>query len=383
MLGKLKRIDWLIVFVLGCFAGISYLLIDSAIYTNARYQNSGMATKMLYVYGLSFVVLIIVSMVNYRFITKIWYVSYAIGIGLLIAVRYYGVTYNGAKSWFQLADGLTFQPAELMKIILVIAIAGYLSYRKGDPLRLVQEVLPVGLISFIPFFIILIQPDLGNAIIFVVIIIGMLWIGNLKYTYVLISLVAGAILLASFLYLYNTYHDEMYAFLSERETSHWMDRVDTFLDPEGVDDDSAYHVKNSMTAIGSGGLLGDGFKQGNSIHSWNVPLPFSDSIFVVLGEEFGFVGSAVLLLLYFMLIYRMILIAIQCDNLTGALIITGVVSMFVFQIFENVGMLIGIMPLTGITLPFISYGGTSVLINVICLGIVQSIRIHQEEPSPY
>ena len=102
-----------------------------------------------------------------------------------------------------------------------------------------------------------------------------------------------------------------------------------------------------------------------------------------MGEEFGFIGSAVLLLLYFLMIYRMILAAIQCDNLTGALIITGIVSMFVFQIFENIGMLLGIMPLTGITLPFISYGGTSVLINMLCLGIVQSIRVHKEEPSPY
>ena len=163
MLGKLKRIDWLIVFVLACFAGFSYLLIDSAIYNYPRYKYSGMATKMLYVYGLSFVVLIVTSLINYRIVTKFWYVLYAIGIGLLIAVRYYGAEFNGARSWFVIREGLTFQPAELMKIILVIAIAGYLQYRKGEPLRLVQEVLPVGLISLLPFTLILIQPDLGSA----------------------------------------------------------------------------------------------------------------------------------------------------------------------------------------------------------------------------
>ncbi len=383
MLSKLKRIDWLIVFVLACFAGISYMLIDSAIYNYPRYKFSGMATKMLVVYGLSFVVLIVASLVNYRILTKFWYVLYAIGIGLLIAVRYYGAEINSARSWFVIREGLTFQPAELMKIILVIAIAGYLGYRKGEPLRLLQEVVPVGLISIIPFTLILIQPDLGNAIIFVVIVVGMLWIGNLRYSHVLIGLVAIIVALSAFLSIYNSYHETIHEYLSERGMAHWMERIDTFIDPDGADDDSAYQVRNSMTAIGSGGLLGDGFKAGNSIQNQNVPLPFSDSIFVVLGEEFGFIGSAVLLLLYFMMIYRMILIAIQCDNLPGSLIITGVVSMFVFQIFQNVGMLIGIMPLTGITLPFISYGGTSVLINVICLGIVQSIRVHQEEQSPY
>lgn len=382
MLAKLKRIDWLIVFVLLGLMGISYFLIESAIHSSV-YRNSGWGTKTLYVFGLGFVVMFLTAAINYRFITKLWYVPYAIGIGLLIAVRYYGIEVNGAKSWFKLSEGLTFQPAELMKIILVIAIAGFLAYRKGEPLRLLQEVVPIGVLSIIPFIIVLVQPDLGNAIIFVVIVVGMLWIGNLRYTYVIVSLVVGILLLSSFLYLYSAYHDQLYAYLSERGNAHWMNRIDTFLDPENADEDAKWHVENSLIAIGSGGLLGDGYKQGNSVHQGNVPFPFSDSIFVVLGEEFGFVGSALLLLLYFVLIYRMILAAIQCDDLTGALIITGIVSMFVFQIFENVGMLLGIMPLTGITLPFISYGGTSVLINMLCLGIVQSIRVHKQEPSPY
>lgn len=383
MLAKLKRIDWLIVFVLLGFMGISYFLIESAIFSSARYQNSGMGTKTLYVYGLGFIVMFITAAVNYRFVTKLWYVPYAVGIGLLIAVRFFGVTINGARSWFQITEGLTFQPAELMKIILVLAIAGFLAYRKGEPLRLLHEVAPVGLISMIPFLMVLEQPDLGNAIIYVIIVIGMLWIGNVKYSYVVVCLLAAVVLFSAFLYAYNTYHDEIYAYLDDRDKSHWMDRIDTFLDPESASDDDRYHVENAEMAIGSGGLLGDGYKNGNSLHNGSVPLPFSDSIFVVMGEEFGFVGSAVLLLLYFMMIYRMILAAIQCDNLTGALIITGIVSMFVFQIFENIGMLLGVMPLTGITLPFISYGGTSVLINMMCMGIVQSIRVHTEEPSPY
>lgn len=380
MLAKLKRIDWLIVLVLLGLMTISYLLIESAIYTNPRYQDSGMGQKTLFFYGIGFVAHFAAAFFNYRWITKIWYVFYAAGIGLLIAVRYYGVTINNARSWFSLMDGrFLFQPAELMKIMLIIAIAGFLAYRKGQPLRLFREVLPVAVLGFIPFALVLMQPDLGNAIIYAVIVIGMLWVGNLRYVVVIAGIVTGVLLLGGFLYGYYNYHDEIEVFLTEKGSAHWLERVDAFLMPDKVGKDLRYHVENAMTAIGSGGLLGDGYKQGNSIHNWTVPLPFSDSIFAVLGEEFGFVGAALLLLLYFLLIYRLIYAAIQSEDLTGALLITGIASMLVFQIFENIGMLMDIMPLTGITLPFISYGGSSVLINMTCLGIVQSIRLYRPE----
>lgn len=382
MLAKLKRIDWLIILVLLGLMMISYFLIESAIYTNPGYQNSGMGKKTLLFYGIGFVAHLAAAFFPYRWLTKFWYVFYAVGVGLLIAVRYYGVTLNNARSWFSILDGrFLFQPAELMKIILIIAIAGFLAYRNGEPLRLFREVLPVAVISFIPFWLVLSQPDLGNAIIFVVIVIGMLWVGNLRYSVVIVGIVTAAILVSGFLYGYYNYHDEIEAFLAKRDSAHWLQRVDAFLLPDQVSKDVRYHVENAMTAIGSGGLLGDGYKQGNSIHNWTVPLPFSDSIFAVLGEEFGFVGSALLLLLYFLLIYRLIYAAIQSEDLTGALIITGIASMLVFQIFENIGMLMDIMPLTGITLPFISYGGSSVLINMTCLGIVQSVRLYKPKPA--
>src|SRR5690606_3822391 len=139
-------------------------------------------------------------------------------------------------------------------------------------------------------------------------------------------------------------------------------------------DDAKHQSEKSLIAIGSGGLTGDGYMQGDSKNRKFIPYPYSDSIFVVIGEEFGFQGSALLLLLYFLLIYRMIIIAFQCYDLKGAYIIIGIVSMFVFQIFENIGMMIGLMPITGITLPFISYGGTSLLLNMVCIGLVFSIK---------
>ena len=383
VLAKIKRIDWVLTFILLCFMAISYLAISSSIYMDPVYGNSSMDTRTLQFYGLGFAVMLVTAFINYRLLLKLWIPAYLVGIGLLVAVLMFAEEKNGAKSWFELGS-VNFQPAEFMKLLLILAIAGYIGYRKGESLGLFRDVVPIGLLAIIPFGLVLIQPDLGNAVIFGVIVIGMLWMGNLKYRHVLIGLAIAIALLLTMQSMYIKYHSEIETFLSEQRKLHWMERIDTFLDPDNASDDAKYHVEKAVTAIGSGGLLGDGFKQGDSIRNRFIPYAFSDSIFVVIGEEFGFVGSAVLLLLYFLLIYRLIMVAIQCNNLSGALIITGIVSMFVFQIFENIGMLIGIMPLTGITLPFISYGGTSILINMLCLGVVQSIRVFQEQPpSPY
>jgi len=383
MLAKLKRIDWLMALILLCFLLISHFAIKSAIYMDPVYGNSRMDDRMLYFYGLGFAVMLVVSFINYRWLVKLWIPGYIAGLGLLVAVLIYAEERNSAKSWFDLPFGISFQPAELMKLLLIFAIAGFIAMRDGRPLGLVKDVIPVGLLTLIPFALVLIQPDLGNAVIYVVIMTGMLWIGNLKYKYVIGGIAAAIAFFMLFQHLYLTYHDEIGSYLSKQGLGHWTARIDTFLDPESADPDATYHVDKAMAAIGSGGLTGDGYLQGNSVRNRFIPYAFSDSIFVVIGEEFGFAGAATLLLLYFLLIYRMILIAIQCGTMSGALIITGIVSMFVFQIFENVGMLLGIMPLTGITLPFISYGGTSLVINMLCIGIVQSIRVYPEAQSSY
>jgi len=383
MLTRIKRLDWMIVLILIGFMGISYLLIQSAIHNNLVYRHTAMDQKMIVFYSLGFVVLFATAFINYRILLKLWIYIYVTGVATLVLVLKFGIQKNNARSWFQITESLNFQPAELMKLFLIIAIAGFIGYRKGETLRLGQEILPIGLIVLIPFVLVLIQPDLGNAMIFLIILLGMLWIGNLKYSYVLIGITIGIGLFFLFMSLYQTYHNPIADYLKTEGKIHWIERIDTFLDKDAVTQKESYHLDNAQIAIGSGGLLGDGFKEGNSIQNGRIPLAFSDSVFVVLGEEFGFVGSSALLLLYFLLVYRMILIAIQCNHLSGSLIITGIVSMLVFQIFQNVGMFLDILPITGITLPFISYGGTSLLINMLCIGIVQSIRVYQEQPSTY
>ncbi|GIO43604.1 FtsW/RodA/SpoVE family cell cycle protein [Paenibacillus apis] len=378
MFFKLKKLDWVMVGILGIFMVLSTLLVRSAI---APYENQFVDydIKTLAFYIVGFIVVFAMSLVDYRSLLKYsWYI-YGGGCLMLVLVYLFAPEINGARSWFTLPGKLQFQPAELVKIILILMTAYLLGERGGKPLRFRRDVLPIGFITLIPFILVLIQPDLGNAIIYLIILVAMLWIGNTKYTHVLIGLSAVVAALILFVTLFNNYNADIKSYLEEHNKQHWYQRINTFINPEQATNDDKHQSTYAKIAIGSGGLLGDGYMQGELKNKKFVPYPYSDSIFVVVGEEFGFLGSAFLLLVYFLFIYRMILIALHCIDKRGAYIIVGIAAMFLFQIFENVGMMIGLMPITGITLPFISYGGTSLLINMLCIGLVFSIKLHQEK----
>jgi rod shape determining protein RodA len=368
--------DWMMLLILGMFMGISTVLVRSATYNNPEYPN--LDIKTLIFYGVGFFVVILATLVDYRLLLKVWYVWYAIGLILLVLVLFLVGETNGARSWFNLGL-LSFQPAEIMKLFLIIAVAALMGRRSGDPLKMRSDVMVIAFFAFIPFVLVMRQPDLGNAIIYIFIVLGMLWIGNIRYSYVMIGLtvIAGGLLL--FVTLFNTYNTQIHDYLEAHNNVHWYERINTYIHPETASADASLQSKYAQIAIGSGGLAGDGYLHGESKNRSFIPYTYSDSIFVVIGEEFGFQGAAVLLLLYFLFIYRMILIAYQCYDLRGSFIIIGIATMMVFQIFENIGMMIGIMPITGITLPFISYGGTSLLLNMMSIGLIFSIRAHQEK----
>lgn len=374
----MKKMDWMMLGILLMFMGISTILVRSATHNNPlpAYQNMDFMTLVFY--GLGFAVIILFTLIDYRLILKIWYAWYGIGIVMLLLIFVLVEPKNGARSWFDLGS-LSFQPAEIMKLFLIIAIAALMGRRQGDPLRMRSDVMVVAAVAFVPFVLVMLQPDLGNAMIYIFIVLGMLWIGNVRYSYVLIGLTAvvGGLLL--FVTLFNSYNDEIKTYLKEHDLGHWYERINTYIHPEEASADARRQSEYAMIAIGSGGLAGDGYLQGESKNRKFIPYTYSDSIFVVIGEEFGFQGSALLLLLYFLFIYRMILIAYQCYDRRGSFIIIGIATMMVFQIFQNIGMMLGIMPITGITLPFISYGGTSLLLNMLSIGLIFSIKAHQEK----
>ena len=376
MLFKLKKLDWVIVATLFALMVMSTILVNSAI---APYENkfNGYEIRTIIFYILGFGVVFGVSLVDYRTIlTYSWYV-YGFGMLLLVFV-FFTPAINGARSWFSIGS-LQFQPAELVKVISILSVAYLLGKRNGQPLKIGQDIIPITGVVMLPFLLVLMQPDLGNAVIYLVILIAMLWIGNSKYSHVVIGLACVTVLLIAFVTVFSTYNQEIRDYLTKHNKLHWYQRINTFVDPDNASSDDRHQSSYAKIAIGSGGLMGDGYMSGQLKNKKFIPYPYSDSIFVVVGEEFGFIGASVLLLTYFLLIYRMILIALECIDKRGAYIIVGIVAMFLFQIFENVGMMIGLMPITGITLPFISYGGTSLLINMLCIGIVFSIKLHQEK----
>jgi rod shape determining protein RodA len=378
MINRLLKLDWMIVLILIVFMVASTLIVRSAVINSPVFD--GIYIRHLINYGVGFLMFFVAALMNYRILLKLSPFLYVLGIISLIMVYFFGVTKNGARGWFNIPGiGMDIQPAEVVKLFIILTVAYFLARKNGELLGLFKDVIPTGMIVFVPFVLVLMQPDLGNAVIYLVILVGMLWIANVKYLHVLIALIIGGLIAFGGVYLLTQYHDPIDQFLEEQGAGHWMDRIDAYLDPEEASSDQNYQLGNSMMAIGSGALFGEGYLQGSSVQSGRIPYTYSDSIFVVVGEEFGFLGSSILLMLYFLLIYRLILISIQCRNAGGSYMIIGIVSMLVFQIFQNIGMFLAILPLTGITLPFFSYGGSSLVINMLSIGLALSIRVHAND----
>lgn len=367
VLYKLKRLDYPILFILLCFLVLSTAVIYSA---TSGTSFDGLHITNLITFSVLFVVMILLSVFDYRVIVNhLSIILYAIGILLMILVVFKGININGSKRWINL--GMAFQPSEIMKVFVILLLAKFMKKRNGQTLRFFQDLIPLFLIVFVPFLFVLEQPDLGTSIVFICIFLGMLWVGNVRLLHVVTGLMLVVVLIGGLTGLYVTKSPLFFKIVKP----HQFQRIQTFLDPT-ADPNSSWHVMNSIKAIASGQFQGGGFKHGAFVQSGFIPYDYADSIFVVIGEEFGFVGAAVLLLLYFVLIYRSIHIAVHCPDIEGTYIVVGVISMFTLQIFENIAMHIGLMPLTGIALPFISYGGSSLLTNMISMSLVLNVKMH-------
>ncbi|WP_223066012.1 FtsW/RodA/SpoVE family cell cycle protein [Paenibacillus caui] len=375
MINKLKKMDWTIVVILVIFMALSIILVHSG--TAAWSDYKGSDKKMVFFYILGFIAFFGVALVDYRFFIKYYLYILGVGLFLLILVIFIGGSVNGAQGWITIPNvGLSLQPAELFKLVLIITLTALLVKKSKSKLSFWKNVVPLFLITMVPLGLVLKQNDIGNGLSYLVILLGLLWIGNLKYSHTLIILIIFAVSVIVGIKSYISFHDQIEAALKNTSKEHWLNRIDPWLMPEEADKNAAYHTRNAKIAIASGGMFGKGYMKGDFVQSNRVPYTYSDSIFVVVAEEFGFIGCSVLLLLYFILIHRMILISLEARERGGPYLIVGIIAMLLYQIFENIGMFIGIMPLTGITLPFISYGGTSLLINMASLGLAMSVRLH-------
>ncbi len=285
-------------------------------------------------------------------------------LSILIMLTVYipglGVIQFGARSWIDLGI-LYFQPAEIAKIGFVLTYAHMLEERKDTFTSLQSLIVPM--LHLAPFvLLLLLQPDLGTALVFVFIAVGMLFCAGLSYKIILGGIITAAISLPV-------------AYMNM--LPHQKQRIDAFLNPNDPNLQGNYQVMQSKITIGSGMFLGRGLFKGVYHRYDYLPVRETDFIFAVLGEELGFVGGAFIIFLYFLLMMRMLTISIKSKDDYGSLVVIGVVFMFAFQIFENIGMTMGIMPVTGVTLPFLSYGGSSLITSMLAIGIVLNVYMRR------
>lgn len=289
-------------------------------------------------------------------------------IAILILVLVVGVTGDwGARSWIRFGS-IGIQPSEIAKICFILTFSYHLSLvddKINQPLVLIGLILHLGVL----IGLILMQPDMGSAMVFMFVFLCLLFVAKLSYKYI----VPVAILTISsmpFIYKYV---------LSEYQQ--W--RIQVFLNPDIDALNRGYNVIQSKIAVGSGQIWGKGYLQGTQNQMGYLPTKYTDFIFSVISEEFGFIGAALVVIALFLLIYRCFKVAKKADNSFGRYICVGVAAMLLFHTFENVGMCIGLMPVTGIPLPFISYGGTSLVTNLIAIGLVMSVAYHNKPRSVF
>lgn len=302
------------------------------------------------------------SLIDYRRILDWWQVIYGASLILLggVLTPLGSLGDYGTKGWYALGP-VAFQPVEIAKLATIIAVAAYLGAADRVDLRR----LVVALVMFgAPMGLTLMQPDLGSSLVFIVVGVGMLVVGGVDLRYLVALALVGVIGVVGILQ-------------SDALDQYQRDRLTAFANPDGVSARARYNVEQAQTAISSGGLTGYGFGRGPSTRLGYVPAQRTDFIFTVAGEEFGFLGAGTLLGLFGVIIWRIWRVAQLARENAGRLLCVGVMSMLLFHIFENVGMNLGIMPITGIPLPLVSQGGSAVVAACVAIGLVQSVHMHR------
>ena len=352
---SLKNVDKILLFLPVIFAVVSIVMIGSTSYEDSFIINRDIVVQFIgFAIGAVFIFFIMfVDYEQYRSISKVMYILCI--VLMLLVYTPLGVTKFGSRAWISLGV-TTVQPCEFVKILFTLFYASYLTDHRQDLLKfkgLVKAVLFPA-----PILLLVMKEDLGNALVFMFMMIIMIYIAGVDFKLYARCGLAGILCLPA-----------IYPFLAD----HQKDRIKSFIHPDSDLAGTGLQVWRSKIAIGSGGFSGKGLFQGTQKSLGNIPVAKSDFIFSVIGEELGFIGGAAVIFLYSLFIYRIIKTVDRAKDMYGMLIAAGFGAMFFFQIFENIGMTIGIMPVTGITLPFLSCGGTSVMANMISLGLIISV----------
>lgn len=322
--------------------------------------------KQVFSVILGIVALLIVVSIDYELYSRYWYVFYAVCLIMLVLVLFTDPI-NNARSWFKFFDGkIAFQPSEVTKIVLIIAMANMLTNLKKRSFSakdMFFRVLTIAGVIGVPVLLILKQPDFGTAMVIVASCIAMIFVWGLDSKYIKWSVI-GALILAPITY---------FGFLSDEQKQ----RIQVFLNPDLDPSGAGYHVIQSKLAVGAGGVSGMGLYNGTQTQLGYLFAQTTDFIFAAIAEEMGFIVAAILIVFLMLLVTNSYMVAKDARDEEGRLIAVGIGTMFAFHIFVNVGMTMGLVPITGIPLPFVSYGGSSMLTNMVALGMLIGISIRK------
>jgi rod shape determining protein RodA len=359
-LSSYRDFDWVLLGFVLILSLISVLEIKSA---TLHTKFHGFDHKQIGFLAAGLVLMFLISLIDYHRLIDIAHWAYGIGILSLIAVALFGTRVLGGKRWVGF-HGVHFQPSEWIKLILIVVIARYFWGLAGRELTWGDIGKAFALVG-LPMVFVLKQPDLGTALTYVPILICGLFLGGIRFKQ------AGIILLVIAVVGFGVYKS------GKHLKPYQQARINAFIDPDSDPRGSGYQIRQSLIAVGSGGIWGKGANRGTQTQGDFLPIPYTDFIFAAFCEEHGFVGALGVLLLYFLILMRLIQNAQTASDLPGTYIIMGVVAVIVFQIAVNIGMVVGLMPVTGIPLPLMSYGGSSILFTFLALGIVMNIRMRR------
>jgi rod shape determining protein RodA len=354
----LRQFDWILLACMISLITLGIMMIYSATYQGAH---ADLYIRQLQYMLVGMVLFIIILQVDYHFLTDGAVVFYILSLMLLVGVLFFGKRISGAKSWFSLGY-FNFQPSEIAKIASILFLARYLSMENRVNLTL-KDVGMAGLIMGIPMVLIILQPDMGTTLTFVPPLVMLLFFAGMKFKWMLFALISGlATMPFAWLFL----------------KPYQKNRIITFIDPSNDPLGAGYQIIQSKIAIGSGQIWGKGLlSKETQAYLDFIPEKQTDFVFSILAEDFGLIGVLIALGLYFLLISRLLNAASQARDRVGTFVIVGIMAVFFFHVVVNIGMVIGMMPITGLPLPLMSYGGSSLLSTMVGLAIVMNIRMRR------
>jgi rod shape determining protein RodA len=362
---KWRYFDWQLLLYVLLLIGFGLVMGYSVSYGESGSSASlSQTVKTLIWTGIGLTIFFVAASIDYHWLTTFTVPIYLLVLGLLAITMAIGRTLFGAQMSVTVA-GLDFQFSEVCKVLMIVVLASFLTSRR-EKIGKLSTIVGAGLLMAIPMLMIFLQPDLGTAMVFVAILVGMLFMSGASIGWM--GLLAGLVIGAA-------------PFAMKVLDDYQRQRLFCFLDPYADPQGACYQLVQALNAVGSGGWFGQGLTAGRQNQLGYLPVQSTDFIFTVVAEELGFIGGMVVLLLFALLVWRILVIGWGARDALGTMVATGLASLILFQILVNIGMVIGVMPVTGIPLPFITYGGSSMISILFGMGVLQSVRMHSRKPT--